>query len=199
MFLECVAGWQAFCACEFSITVNHACISFHSPKAGRILGPQSLQLYCSKRIRGGGERECLWGILVFAFNLELRAVAWETKPKKKKSHFCMHLQIFKWQDVLLCWKEVLKSKGLRRQGLLSAQSTSAYHRYFLSLCLVKLNMQMLKTETKKVKLFSGHVSCEASGSSRKHAAMQSENSFSECTSTGNLHFNWWYELGLCHN
>lgn len=63
------------------------CISFHSPKKGRILGPQSLQLYCIKRIRGGGEGECLWGILVFLFNLELRAVAWETKPKKKKISF----------------------------------------------------------------------------------------------------------------
>ena len=42
------------------------------------------------------------GDSVFSFNLELRAVAWETKPQKKKSHFCMHLQIFKWQDVLLC-------------------------------------------------------------------------------------------------
>lgn len=58
------------------------CISFHSPKKGRILGPPSLQLYCSKRIRGVGEGECLWGILVL-FNHELRAVAWETKPKKK--------------------------------------------------------------------------------------------------------------------
>lgn len=65
-------------------------ISFHSPEEGRILGPQSLQFYCSKRIRGGGEGECLWGILAFAFNLELRAVAWETKPKK--IHFCVHLQ-----------------------------------------------------------------------------------------------------------
>lgn len=33
------------------------------------------------------------GDSMFAFNLELRAVAWETKPQKKKSHFCMHLQM----------------------------------------------------------------------------------------------------------
>lgn len=29
------------------------------------------------------------------------------KKKKRKAHFCMRLQIFRWQDVLLCWKEVL--------------------------------------------------------------------------------------------
>lgn len=40
------------------------------------------------------------GDSMFAFNLELRAVAWETKPQKKKN--LIFACIFKWQDVLLC-------------------------------------------------------------------------------------------------
>lgn len=110
------------------------CIFFHSPKKGRILGPPSLQLYCSKRIRGGGEGECLWGILVFTFNLELRAVAWETKPKKKNLIFAC---TFKSSNGRMCFcveRKSSKFKGPIRRGLLSAQLTSQYHRYFLSHC-----------------------------------------------------------------
>lgn len=122
MFPECVGCWQAFCACEFSTILNYALHLLHSPKTDRILGPQSLQLYCSKRIRGGGEEECLWGILVFTFNLELRAVAWETKPKKKNLIFAC---TFKSSNGRMCFcveRKPSKFKGPIRWGLLSAHS-----------------------------------------------------------------------------
>lgn len=82
---ECIAcPRQALGPCQSSI------VSEPSPASTFIFqrwtgtpSPQSLQLYRRKEDKGRGLGEggqCLSGILVFAFNLELRAVAWETKP-----------------------------------------------------------------------------------------------------------------------
>lgn len=84
VFLQSIALQQAFHPSEFSITAEP---SLASPPfvLQRKVASWVLRVYsfiAIKGMRGSGGQKCLWGILLLAFNLELRAVAWETKPKK---------------------------------------------------------------------------------------------------------------------
>lgn len=92
-----------------------------------------------KRMRGSGGQKGLWGILLFAFNLELSAVAWETKPKKNiyLFFFFFFACIFKSSSGRTCFwveRKPFGSEGPVTWGLLSAHPSSAYHGYFLSPC-----------------------------------------------------------------
>lgn len=153
-----------------------------------------------KRMRGSGGQKGLWGILLFAFNLELSAVAWETKPKKNIYHFffffCMHLQIFQSQDVLLGWEEALRLWRPSKVMFIICTPQLSIPRVLSITLLINQDMYMWETATEKVKLFFPvRRSEEASESRREEAAMQSEDLFLEHGSNRQLRLCTW---AVCH-
>ena len=96
---------------------------------GRILlGPQSVQLYHRKgegEVGGSASGRCWCSQLI----LNWEAVAWETKPQKKKKNLTFACS-FKSSNDRMCIcveRKSSKSKVSWRPGLRSAQATSAQH------------------------------------------------------------------------